>query len=325
MKRPSHLDSATCSGGGATISAPGGMTRRHADSHRSRTLRRCFNLAAAIMAIAVLSLAVMSWLVGGRLIAPSPTNIGTPPAELDAQEIELIDRSGRIVRGWSVSADSPVGVVVLLHGLRGSRRSMTSRAVFLKSAGYSSILIDLHAHGESDGDRISLGARESESMQAAVDHARNRYPGKPIVVLGVSLGGASAVLAPELEVDGLVLESVYADIERTVRNRVRVRLGAFAALPAWLLVRQIPLRLGVGVDDLRPIDRIRSIDCDVLVIGGELDAYATPDEARDLFEAGPGDNELWIIEGAGHVDFYGFAAEEYEERLLRFLHRVFPR
>ena len=300
------------------------MIRRHIDVPRPRTQARYFKPVAAIVVVAVLSLAAISWFAGGRLIAPAPNYVGAAPAELDAQEIELLDRSGRVVRGWSIAADSPVGVAVLLHGLRGTRRSMLPRAIFLRSAGYSSVLIDLHAHGESEGDVISLGARESKSVQAAVDHVRSQNPNNPIVVLGVSLGGASALLAPDLDVDCLILESVYPDIERAVRNRVQTRLGRVAALPAWLLTRQIPLRLGVDVDDLRPIDRMRSIDCDVLVIGGELDAYTPPGEARELFEAGQGNNELWIVEGAGHVDLYDVAVDEYEERLLEFLRRVQP-
>lgn len=263
-----------------------------------------------------------SWYVGGRLIAPAPTDVGDPPPELDAEEIRRLDLRNRTIRGWTLRADSPVGVVVLLHGLRGTRRSMLPRATFLRHAGYSSVLIDLHAHGESEGDRISLGAHESESARAAVEYARERNPDLPIVVLGVSLGGAAAALAKDLKIDGLVLESVYPDIERAVRNRVRVRLGAFAGVPAWLLLQQIPLRLGVDVDELRPIDRVGSIGCEVLVIGGELDEYTPSDEARELFEACGTGAELWIVDGAGHVDLYNAAPMEYEKRLLQFLRRV---
>ena len=286
---------------------------------RTPRSRRILKVAIVAAGLGFVGLGALALFVGGRLTAPCPAVIGDAPPDLQAKELELRDADGRAVRGWGVRAEPSKGVVVLLHGIRGSRRSMIARARFLRAGGYSSVLIDLHAHGESDGDAITLGVREGASVKAAVEHARARHPDEPLLALGVSLGGAAALLAPPLGLDGLILESVYPDIESAVKNRVRVHLGALAGLPTWLLLRQVSPRLDVELDALRPIDRIGSLTCALFILGGELDPHTPPRETRELFDAATSDKQLWIVDGAGHVDLYGSAQQEYEDRVLTFL------
>ena len=119
------------------------------------------------------------------------------------------------------------GGVVLVHGVRETRRAMLDRARFLHRAGYAVLLFDLPAHGESEGDRVTFGAGEASAVRAAVDLLAESLPTQPIAALGFSLGGAACLLGHEpLPVDALVLEAVYADIDTAVANRLRLYAGA---------------------------------------------------------------------------------------------------
>ena len=62
-------------------------------------------------------------------------------------------------------------------------------------------LIDLRHHGASGGEATTFGAKEKEDVQAAASFARERSPG-PVVVWGVSLGGASVAMAAADDPDG---------------------------------------------------------------------------------------------------------------------------
>lgn len=66
---------------------------------------------------------------------------------------------------------------------------MLDRARWLHDEGYSSLLIDLQAHGESTGNHITGGYLEKHDVASAVKFARNRHPTESIGVIGVSLGG----------------------------------------------------------------------------------------------------------------------------------------
>jgi alpha-beta hydrolase superfamily lysophospholipase len=72
----------------------------------------------------------------------------------------------------NVTGDAGRGAVLLLHGVRSYRRSMLSRAIFLHDIGYSVLLINLQAHGESAGKRITLGYLESRDVVAAREFLR---------------------------------------------------------------------------------------------------------------------------------------------------------
>jgi fermentation-respiration switch protein FrsA (DUF1100 family) len=151
-------------------------------------------------------------------------------------------------------------------------------------------------------------------------------PGRPVGIIGFSLGGAATLLAaPALHVDAAVLEAVYPSIDRAVVNRLEMQAGPFGKMAAPLLLLQLRPRLGITSDDLKPVDHIAQIGCPVLVASGTADRHTTMEDTRVLFEAAREPKELWWVEGATHVDLLGFAGDMYRQRILAFLGGVFGR
>jgi uncharacterized protein len=197
---------------------------------------------------------------------------------------------------------------------------MLRRARFLKQAGYAALLVDLPAHGESAGDRITFGAREAAGVEAALEYLRHELPGERVGIIGVSLGAASTVLAhPSPAPDAVILESMYPTIEEAVADRLVMRLGPLGAGIVPLLLWQMPLRTGVSAQDLRPIQQLPSLGAPVLVVSGSEDKHTTWAETQRLFDSAIEPKELWRVEGAAHVDLHSFQPAEYERRILRFL------
>ena len=272
------------------------------------------------MALAAGALAV--WVVGGMLVAPSLRLI-SPPTGLPVDEASIESPNGPLA-AWTLAADSARGTVVLMHGVRAARDSQADRVRLFHEAGYDVIAFDFQAHGESPGDAITFGAREREDAVAAVAFARERFGG-PVAVVGQSMGGAAALLAgPRLGADALVVEAVYADIERATRNRMERTLGALGGRLTPLLTAQLGPRLGIAVDDLAPARAATEAACPLFVLVGSEDEHAHPDEARAIAAAAPGSTVLWEVEGAAHQDLYRFAPEAYRDRVLGFLDASMP-
>ena len=201
---------------------------------------------------------------------------------------------------------------------------MVERARLLAGNGYAVLLIDLPAHGESSGDRITFGLREAEGVKAALAYLRQELPGERIGVVGVSLGAASFVLSKaEPPPNAVVLESMYPTIAAAVTDRLTRRLGNAGKILAPVLLWQLPLRLGISADDLRPIEAIASVKAPVLVASGTKDEHTTLAESRRLFEAAREPKEFWPVEGAAHVDLYAYSPKAYESRVLPFLAKHF--
>lgn len=136
-----------------------------------------------------------AWMLGSQLIEPANHPV-TLPAGFEARMVS-IPGAGHAVAGWWVDEGQGSPVVLLVHGIRADRLSMVTRAQLLTRHGFSVLLIDLQAHGETPGTAITLGYRESADVVAARDWIRRTAPGRRMGVIGVSLGGASVLLAPQ--------------------------------------------------------------------------------------------------------------------------------
>jgi alpha-beta hydrolase superfamily lysophospholipase len=283
-----------------------------------------FFLLSGLAAVLLAALAV-----GELLSGAAPTAVNT--LSLDANfpvkpvRIPLHDHSrdeDATVRGWLVPGRRGRGMVLLVHSIRSNRVEMLSRARFLNEGGYGVLLIDLQAHGETPGDRITFGKREADDVQAAVTYLRNTFPGERIAAIGVSLGAAAIVLAKTpLRLDAVVLESLHPTIQEAVQNRMKLHLGQAGPALAPLLLWQLSFRLGTPASDLNPIDHIGNLDAPILLIAGSDDQHTRVAETERLFRAARQPKELWIVPGGGHFNMHAYVGKEYEHRISAFLDR----
>jgi pimeloyl-ACP methyl ester carboxylesterase len=244
--------------------------------------------------------------VGWLLSHPVQAAIGNPPADLNAEPVTFASDSGATLHGWWCPIQNANGAVLLLPGIRANRLSMIERARFLRRAGYSVLLIDFQATGETAGDHITFCWKESRDVLVAI--------------IGSSLGGVAALLAtPPLKIDALVLEEVYPTIEIATRNRMENYLGVFGRMLTPLLLNQLQWRLGVSASQLRPVDHIENVECPVFVISGENDRNTRRSDTLMLAERARNPKEVWFVPNAGHVDLHRAAPQEYETRVLAFL------
>ena len=282
-------------------------------------------LVAIVIICGVAALAAAVVAVGLFLSAPVRAKVGAAPDDFRAEQVTIASPSGATLSGWFVGGQPGSGVVVLMHGVWGNRLGMMRRARLLGAAGFSIFLFDFQAHGESTGDRVTFGRLESLDAHAAVSYVRKRLPAERVGVIGNSFGGAAALLGPTpLAVDALVLEGVYSGIGTAIANRIHVALGPIVggvvARPlAWLFELLLPPILGFGPADLRPIDHIAEVTAPLLMASGTDDHRTTITEAVAMFERGREPKSFWPVEGAGHVDFEGYAPDEYRSRVVSFL------
>jgi fermentation-respiration switch protein FrsA (DUF1100 family) len=292
---------------------------------RPLTVVRLLRLGTGVIGLGAAGLVVAVIAFGISMSAPVPAVIGPPPSDLPAENVAISSASGSTLRGWLIAGRPGGGAVVLMHGVRSNRLSMVVRARLLNQAGFSVLLFDFQAHGESAGARITFGQLEGMDAGAAVAFVRQRLPAERVGAIGASLGGAAALLGPApLPIDALVLESVYPDIEAAVTDRIRSTLGPpLGRLLAWPLAELfelfLPSILQIDPAKLRPIDHIGEVGAPVLVASGERDGYTTIAEATALFDRARNPKLFWAVPGAGHVDLESYAPQEYRRRVVPFL------
>jgi alpha-beta hydrolase superfamily lysophospholipase len=274
--------------------------------------------------VAALFAAVMwsvygAWIFGS-IYCTACNHIVALPGDLPVERVAFHSNSGATIRGWLLAGETNRGVVIIQHGIHADKSTLVSRAQMVSHAGYAVLLFDFQAHGESIGDTITFGYLESRDSQAAVEFVKKRFPGKPVAVIGVSLGAAAAVLAkPPLDVQALVLEMMYPTIEEATKDRIEMRLGPLGRCLSPLLTAQIPWHAGCRGEDLRPIDAVATIATPKLFIAGTADEDTKFSESEKIFARAAEPKSLMAVNGARHQDLFHFASDQYRTNVLDFL------
>lgn len=275
----------------------------------------------SVLIVGIVLVLFASYIVGDKLSSPALRSVGKPPPDFPAKTVTIPIGSEESIVGWFAQREPGLGGVLLLHGVGADRRQMLGRGRFLYQQGYSVLLVDLPAHGESNGARITFGTHEGQGVRAALHFLRAQLgPKAKIAAIGVSLGAASLVLSKtEQPLSAVVLESMYSTITEAVANRLELAAGQAARYFTPLLTWQLPLRLGIWPDELEPIAALASLHAPVLIAAGDRDRHTKLAETQRLFEAAGDPKELWIVEGAAHVDLYAFSPKDYEAKITGFL------
>jgi pimeloyl-ACP methyl ester carboxylesterase len=274
----------------------------------------------------------------GAGLRPAGPEIGSDPATdfgFAYQDVAFPTDAHAILRGWLVpgAIDARVGVVTA-HGRGGDRRDFLRHLPIFHELGMPTLLFDYREHGTSDGAGrgMSLGAHESEDISAAVRYLKEATGVERVVVVGVSLGASSAILAAARDraIDAVVGESpiasmawyVHDEVNRTVGNRPLLR---DIAGPGWWP------GLVVGVSAWRQGVRHLQAPCDVvdsiaprplLLIHGTGDVAVDVAHSEALYARARAPKQLWIADGAEHTRVFDRHAEQYRARMHAFLRSI---
>lgn len=267
----------------------------------------------------MLAVIAVSVTAGNQLISPEQKKVNKPQ-NLNIENVLFTYDQGKLLAGWFIRAKNSRGTFLLMHGVRSNRGSMLGRAKMMIENGYSVFLFDFQAHGESEGEIITFGFLESRDVESALNVLRQKVGKESIGVIGVSLGGASLLLSKvKNEVDVIVLEMVYSDLEQAVKNRLNIYLPLIGEYLSPLLLWQLEPRLGISTESLSPINQINKTNVPLLLIAGSDDRHTTMKESLAMYNNANEPKLLSVFEGAHHQDLFQFDKKKYTDTVLCFI------
>jgi fermentation-respiration switch protein FrsA (DUF1100 family) len=254
-------------------------------------------------------------------------NTNSLHTEVAYREIEFKSKDGVLLSGWYLPRENAPVAIVYCHGLFRSRLEMLDRAEKFWQAGYAGLLLDFRRHGKSGGELTSIGYLERLDIIGAVHYLVDSLQLKcPIVVHGVSMGAATALLAAaeDSAIAGLIVDSSFLSFDDTVKRYAKIWLG----LPKFPIVDELILftkwRVGFSSDDFdlrRAVQKIGNRP--ILFIAGGADTRMPPEIAKTLYAASPSTHKsLKIIENASHGKAFETDPEIYTQTVLDFLQTV---
>ena len=213
--------------------------------------------------------------------------------------------------------------VILAHGYGRDHRYVRDYAEVYLKQGYHVLSPDLCAAGESDGQYITMGGKESEEIAKWAAKVKESDENAEIVLHGISMGAATVMLAAgRYEMPGLaaVIEDCsYTSAYDMFTNQLDVIFG----LPEFPIMTCVDIvsgiKTGVKVSDAAPIKAVPGIKVPIMFIHGTADKLVPPSMMDKLYNACPAPKSKFIVEEAGHGDAMTVAGKEYWEAVFSFL------
>ncbi len=242
---------------------------------------------------------------------------------LPCETVQIRSRDGLVLTGRYYHQGDGLPLHIQFHGYRGSGvRDLSAFNALVRKLGHNALVVDQRAHGLSQGKTMTFGIMERWDCLYWARYARNRFgPDTPLFLSGVSMGGATVLMASELElpdtVAGIIADCPYSSpgaIIRKVCNDMRV--------PGWLVYPFITAgALLFGHFALWSSSALRAVGkakVPILLIHGREDHYVPCSMSQAIFAASRGDCFLEIFPGAAHGGSCMTDMSRYERILSRF-------
>lgn len=211
---------------------------------------------------------------------------------------------------------------IAIHGWRDNAVEFFYLArLYERELGYNVVMPDLHAHGLSEGDAISMGWLDRKDVMQWL----RIFQTDTMVVHGVSMGGATTMMtSAEKMPEGVrdirfVDDCGYTSVWDQFAKELREQFG----LPAFPLMYSSSLlcrwRYGWSFGEASAIGEVASSPYPMLFIHGDSDKFVPTEMARRLYDAKPSHKSLWITKGTPHAHSYYDHREEYIRRIRAFV------
>lgn len=237
----------------------------------------------------------------------SPVQFG-----LEFEDVWMKAPDGSKLHAWFLPARGAVkGTVLHLHGNAANVGNHLPLVAWLPPAGYNVLLLDYRGFGRSQGQPSLDGVVDDAA--AALAHLRGRrdVDATRLILLGQSMGGATALRLLARDATGVrlaVIDSAFASYRQIARE---------AMLQSVLLAPAVPLvMLALPGADRDPVAALSKFNVPLVFVHGTRDAVIGHDHSVQLHAAARPPKELWTVEGADHMTVFATAGP-WREQLLR--------
>jgi pimeloyl-ACP methyl ester carboxylesterase len=242
-------------------------------------------------------LAFSQVLLRGVSLPPS----SPPPAYVAGSVVS----EGLRLRTWTRVGSDARPAVVVVHGLGDSLESYVDRGDALSRRGHTVLLLDLRAHGASEGRYTTLGGREREDVRAAMEALRKSGRARAgLVLMGHSMGAVAVLRAAagQPDVRAVIVEAPYDNYRANAFHHARLLYG----MPRWVPIIPITIalaewRAGFRADDVDAVAASAALRAPLLAIADGADPRMPEAVVRRVAGAHAGPHQVWVAPGAGHV------------------------
>ena len=199
--------------------------------------------------------------------------------------------------------------------------------------GWNVLMPDQRGHGGSEGDYVGWGYDERLDVVGWATYIARKDPEAEILLHGVSMGGATVLMATggvlPRQVKAAVSDCSYTSIEAEIRHLlISAKEELPFRLPTGLLLyrlRKTALRrVGFDLRLASPVEAVGRSKTPTLFIHGVEDDFVPSSMMGTLYQAARCPKSFLWVPGAGHAASVGTDETLYWTAVSTFLRDYFP-
>ena len=200
------------------------------------------------------------------------------------------------------------GTIIMLHGIADNKESMISISNFFNSLGFNTLLLDLRAHGDSQGEYCTFGYYEKYDVMTVIDTLSAIDTIKNIGIWGHSLGGAIAIqtIGIDKRLKFGIIQSTFDELRKVI---LEYSADMFFGLKSEFIVNYILEKSEVianfKVDSVKPSNFAKNINVPMLYFHGNQDEKIPIEFNKNNFQnTNSKFKKFVVIDGAKHNDLW---------------------
>lgn len=214
--------------------------------------------------------------------------------------------------------------VILIHGYKSNNKSMMSYGAKYYQNGYSVLLPDNRAHGNSEGDYIGMGWLDKDDISCWIDWIIQRDPKAQIIIHGVSMGGATTMMLSgenKEHVVGYIEDCGYTSVWDIFASELdkRFSLPTFPVLDISSLIAQI--KVGYSFKEASSLKQVQKCQKPMLFIHGGKDDFVPTKMVYQLYDAATCVKDIYVVEQAGHAEAKNYDPNAYWNKVFTFINQ----
>lgn len=221
--------------------------------------------------------------------------------------------------------EHPKKFILGMHGYKSkSLNEFAPYIAFYRSIGFSMLLPDNRAHGESEGKYVGMGNLDRLDCIQWAEYLVNRFgPDIQIILHGISMGGATVLSAAgeqELpkQVIGVISDCAYTSLKDEFKHGMH-ELFHLPTFPCIRICEKIcRKKLKFNFTKNSPIEQVQKAKVPILFVHGNKDTVVPHWMGHILCDRCKVKKRLLTVEGANHAQSIAVSPVEYHEAIKSF-------
>lgn len=238
------------------------------------------------------------------------------------ENLDFITNDKIKIKSYLLKANNPKATIILIHGIADNKESFYEFARKFIILNINVVLIDLRAHGQSEGIYCTFGYYEKYDIVKLMDNLDSLKIQKPYGIFGASLGGAIALqtLGIDKRLEFGIIESTFDRLDKVILEYSEDLLQFKSGYLSNYILTKSGKIANFKPFEVNPSEYCKNIDVPMFFSHGTIDDKIPFHFNKNNFKNVKSINKQFnLVKGASHLNLQTVGGEKYWKKIELFL------